>query len=197
MKKYIQEHKVNRMRNLISKKHNDKTKIQVGYGKNKGEHIEGDIWEERGKKWTIKNGITQSITKLKEARKKILTPLFCPDCGGLMKGQMTKKMWKLYEKCTTCVFDYEGELKMKGGNTFANYEKEKMASNHIDWLKDVKAYATNFIESINREGYITERGKVENWSKQDKAAIIKKVNKRIAHIESEINEKWLDNITKD
>ena len=33
MKKYIPEHKVQRMRNLVTKNFGDKTKIQVGYSK--------------------------------------------------------------------------------------------------------------------------------------------------------------------
>ena len=194
MKKYIPEHKVQRMWNLVTKKFNDKTKIQVGYGKTEGEHLEGDIWEERGKKWTIKNGITQTVTKLKEARKKVLTPLFCPCCKRVMKEKLDKKMWKLYEKCCTCVFDYESDLRVSG--KFKDYEAKKMANNYVDWLKDLKSFAKSFIGSINRDGYITERGKVENWSKQDKGAIVEKVNKRIEFLESEIKEKFL-NVNKD
>ena len=51
MKKYIPEHKVQRMRNLATKKFGKKTKIQIGYGNFTEEHKEGDIWEEKGKKW--------------------------------------------------------------------------------------------------------------------------------------------------
>ena len=194
MKKYIPEHKVQRMRNLVTKKFNDKTKIQVGYGKAEGEHLEGDVWEEKGKKWTIKNGITQSVTKLKEARKKVLAPLFCPSCKRLMKERLDKKMWKLYDKCCTCVFDYESELKISG--KFKDYENEKMKNNYLDWLQDLKQFAKSFVDNINRDGYITERGKVENWTKQDKDKIIDTVNKRISFLESDIKEKFL-NVNKD
>ena len=43
MKKYIPEHKVQRMRNLATKKFGAKTKVQVGYGKVETDHVEGDI----------------------------------------------------------------------------------------------------------------------------------------------------------
>ena len=43
MKKYIPEHKVQRMRNLVSKKFGDKTKIQIGYGSSEEKHVEGDV----------------------------------------------------------------------------------------------------------------------------------------------------------
>ena len=75
MKKYIPEHKVQRMRNLATKKFGDKTKIQVGYGKAEEEHVEGDVWEEGNKTWTIKNGITQTLTKLDSVRDKVHMPL--------------------------------------------------------------------------------------------------------------------------
>ena len=66
MKKYIPEHKVQRMRNLVTKNFGDKTKIQIGYGKSSDNYSEGDVWEEGGKTWTIKNGITQSVTNFDE-----------------------------------------------------------------------------------------------------------------------------------
>ena len=37
---------------------------QIGYTKEYVEHKEGDVWEENGKQWTIKNGIKQTVTKL-------------------------------------------------------------------------------------------------------------------------------------
>ena len=64
MKKYIPEHKVKRMRNIVTKKYGNKTRIQSGFSITKEDFKEGDIWEERGKTWTIKNGIRQNITKL-------------------------------------------------------------------------------------------------------------------------------------
>jgi len=194
MKKAISEAKVQRMRNLATKKFGDKTKIQVGYGKHEREHVEGDVWEEKGKTWTIKNGITQTVTKLKKARKTVLVPLFCPDCKRLMKETLDKKMWKLYSKCCTCVFDHESELKTAG--KYKDYENKKLAANYVDWLKDIKATALDFISSINRKGFVTERGKIESWSKQDKQKIVEKVNKRISDIELKIKENWLD-INKD
>ena len=56
------------MRNIVTGKYNDKSKIQTGYLKTKKKHQEGDIWEERGKTWTIKNGIKQNVTKLDSVR---------------------------------------------------------------------------------------------------------------------------------
>jgi hypothetical protein len=42
------------MRNLIQGKHGDATISSVGYRKKEEVHEEGDVWEEDGRQWTIK-----------------------------------------------------------------------------------------------------------------------------------------------
>ena len=36
------------------------------------ERVEGDVWEESGKTWTIKNGIKRTVTRMDKARKDFL-----------------------------------------------------------------------------------------------------------------------------
>ena len=69
LKKEFKRKDVERMRNLIKGKANDSTELQVGYTPKKEDYKEGDIWEEGGKKWTIKDGIKQTYTKLDKIRK--------------------------------------------------------------------------------------------------------------------------------
>ena len=76
---------VERMRNLIKGKSDESSELQVGYSKKQEQHKEGDVWEENGKKWTLKNGIKQTHTKLDDIKKEAILPLFCPECSGLMK----------------------------------------------------------------------------------------------------------------
>ena len=64
MKKSISEAQVKRMRNLVTKKYGAKTEIRAGYTKKRDNRIEGEVWQERGKTWTIKNGIKQNILNL-------------------------------------------------------------------------------------------------------------------------------------
>ena len=45
---------VERIRNLVKGKVGESAELQVGYTSKKEDHKEGDIWEEGGKKWTIK-----------------------------------------------------------------------------------------------------------------------------------------------
>ena len=190
MKKYIPEHKVQRMRNLVTKKFNDKTKIQIGYGKSDGEYKEGDIWEESGKKWTIKNGITQTVSKLSKVRKSVNIPLVCPKCQErVMKGYLDKLFWNLYSECSDCRIGYETKLKIKNVNSYKEYERKKMVDNIKTYLKDIKMYAEDFINQSDRRGYVTETGKIEDWSKQNKEELTKKIHERLQIIEEDLTKK--------
>jgi uncharacterized protein (UPF0248 family) len=152
MKKYIPEHKVKRMRNIISKKYSDKTKIQIGYGKKDGEYKEGDIWEENGKQWTIKNGITQSVTKLDKVRKSFNMPLVCPKCNTkVMKGSVDRIFWNLYEECSDCRIMYETKLKIKNEKDYHRYETEEITKNFKSYMKTLNAVAEQIISETNRK----------------------------------------------
>ena len=52
LKKEFKRKDVNRARNLITGNIDSSTGIQVGYNKKTKNYKEGDIWEEKGKKWT-------------------------------------------------------------------------------------------------------------------------------------------------
>ena len=56
LKKQFQQKDVQRLRNLVQGKYGDKVGQSVGYSKTTIDHKEGDIWEEDGRKWTIKRG---------------------------------------------------------------------------------------------------------------------------------------------
>jgi hypothetical protein len=154
MKKAISESKVQRMRNLVMGNHNAKTKVQSGYVTSTIQYSEGDVWIEGGKEWTIKNGITQTVTKLDDVRKSILMPLVCPKCNEkVMKGQLDKLFWKIYGECSDCKISYETDLKISG--KYKEYEKAEMTKNLKTYLKDIKMMANDFINETNRKGYIT------------------------------------------
>ena len=66
---------VTRLRNLMTGKHNNKSGQSVGYRKKETFHKEGDVWEEDGRKWTIKDGIKQNVTKMDRAKKSLFKTL--------------------------------------------------------------------------------------------------------------------------
>lgn len=151
---------VDRMRNLIKGKVGESSEIQVGYTSKKEDHKEGDIWEEGGKKWIIKNGLKQTFTKLDKVKKEAILPLFCPSCSNLMKKRNDTKMYNIHKMCFDCVIDMEGKLKIEG--KYEEYERNTIANNAGDYVDHLEAYLMEALNTSNSQ-YVSERGEVENW----------------------------------
>ena len=118
------------------------------------------MWEENGRKWTIKNGLKQNITKMDKFKKLGKMPLFCPECNTLMNDGLDKKVYPAYQKCLNCVVDYEAELKKQGK------DKEYFNGLHNSHISNIQKEYTNFINeklTESSDGYITERGDKESW----------------------------------
>ena len=160
LKKEFSKKDVQRARNLITGNTSNRTSQGVGYTKKSEHHKEGDIWEEDGRQWTIKNGVKQNITKMDKFKKMGKIPLFCPECGTLMKKHLDKKVYPAYQKCFDCVVDYEAQLQKEG-----KLEEEMLKHNeaHIESLK-VK-YKDFMVAQMNESNanFVTEAGDVENW----------------------------------
>jgi len=127
LKKEFDSKAVNRVRNLVKKDFTSKTTVGTGYSKKREKHSEGDIWEEDGRTWTIRNGVKQNITKLDKAKKTLQVPLTCPKCGGSMKHHLAKKMYKIHGFCFECTVDMEAKLRYAG--LYEQYEKQMMQGN--------------------------------------------------------------------
>ena len=179
LKKEFKRKDVERMRNLIKGDTGKSAELQVGYVSEQIEHKEGDIWEEGGKKWIIKDGIKQTYTKLDKIKKEAILPLFCPSCGTLMKHRQDPKMYKTHKKCFDCVLKMETKLKNEG--KYDEYERNMIASNALDYLDDWEGYLNEAINTSNSQ-YVSERGEVERW----KGGINK------AEYKSEINKTFKD-----
>lgn len=160
LKKEFKQSDVQRARNLVNKDYTAKTKLQTGYKKSFEYHKEGDIWEESGKTWTIKNGIKQNITKLDKAKKATRIPLTCPKCGGSMKHHLAKKMYKIHGFCfDPCTVKMESNLKKAG--LYQDYEKRMMSGNLKAFADDIEAWALETLSTS--DNFVTEDGTVENW----------------------------------
>ena len=162
LKKEFRTRDVQRMRNIISKKAGDKTGVQVGYTADYVEHKEGDVWEERGKKWTIKNGIKQTVTRFDKIKKQIFTPIACPNCNRPMnKGQIDKYMFSIHQKCSDCVFEYETTLKREG--KYEEYERNIIKQGIAYHIKEMEAVLLELLMNNSGESYVTEAGDIEEW----------------------------------
>ena len=161
LKKEFKQADVQRVRNLVNKDYTSKTKSQTGYKKSSQRHKEGDIWEENGKQWTIKNGIKQNITKLDSAKKAIRIPLTCPKCGGPMKHHLAKKMYKIHGFCfDPCTVEMEADLRKAG--LYEQYEKRMMQGNMKAFAKDIEQWGIDLVNT--KETFVTEAGDIEDWS---------------------------------
>lgn len=179
LKKEFSKRDVTRMRNIITGKTGDKTQIQAGWELGKENHKEGDVWTEDGKKWTIKNGIKQTVTKLDAIKNLVLMPLTCPSCGGVMKAtEIEKKMWAIHKTCFDCVLKKESKIKREG--KWEEYEGSVMNANKNASLEDLEKALDEWL--IQEDTFVTEQGDVENWNGGDKTGIYKQVKERIAEL---------------
>lgn len=161
LKKEFSKRDVQRMRNIITGNAGDATGIQVGYNKQQQDYQEGDVWEENGKQWTIKNGIKQTITKHDKLRQLVTMPLACPICNNSIKGtDLNKKMWTIHKMCFDCVIEMEAKIKREG--KWEEYEKQMMNANKNSMVDDFEASVEEFLK-IQNDSYFTEQGDIESW----------------------------------
>jgi len=160
LKKEFSKKDVQRARNLITGNTDSRTSQGVGYTKKYEHRKEGDVWEEDGRTWTIKNGVKQNITKMDKFKKMGKMPLFCPECGTLMKKHLDKKVFPAYQKCFDCVVDYEA--KIKHTDEHRKYFNN-LRNSHVDHtIEAFTAYMKDKMSESNAN-YVTEAGDVENW----------------------------------
>ena len=163
LNKEFSERDIQRMRNIVSGNTADRTRVQAGYQKQTAEYGEGDIWEESGKTWTIKNGIKQTVTKHDKLREMVNMPLKCPECERAMKTtKLNKKMWPIHGKCFDCVVEYETHLKATG--KYDPYAKNLMNANKDSFVNDYEQAVEAYINDTG-DTFMSEAGDLENWSK--------------------------------
>lgn len=180
LKKEFKESDVQRVRNLVNKDFTSKTKLQTGYQKAHIARKEGDIWEENGRQWTIKNGLKQNVTKLDAAKKALQVPLRCPKCKGSMEHHLAKKMYKIHGFCFDCTINYEADLKKLG--LYDQYEKRMMTGTIKSFIKDLQDWALDL--AIENDTYVTEHGDIESWksNSDQKKKILTNVKEYIGYL---------------
>jgi hypothetical protein len=180
LKKEFKEADLQRMRNLIQGKTGEKTSVSSGYVKNDIDREEGEIWEEDGRKWTIKGGIKQTISKLQKARDLGKMPLFCPECKTLMKNPHDAKFFNMHHHCFDCQIKFETKLKATG--KWEEYQKTIFNSDIDGMIDNYEVWVDDLINNGNG-GFVTEAGEVENWGKVNKEQILKQKKEAIEYLE--------------
>jgi hypothetical protein len=125
------------------------------------QHQEGEIWTERGKTWTVKNGIKKTVTKFTQVRKDLQTPLCCPKCNNAMH-QCDETFYKHNKVCLNCTVEFEHELRKQG--KYEEYEKARVEANVKGYIVDIDKFFEEYIKDATNKGYVTEDGDVETWT---------------------------------
>jgi len=160
LKKEFQKRDVERLRNLIKGKHGDRTTAGIGYsGEIKEDHKEGDVWEEKGKTWTIRDGIKENITKLDQIKKAVI-PLFCPKCKQVMDKQLDPFYFKAYNECLDCRAKTETQMKIAG--TWDEYRIKTFNAEIDQQILEYKKWFENVLQDT-ADGYVSENGEVQKW----------------------------------
>ena len=160
LKKEFQKRDVERLRNLVKGKHGDRTTMGIGYsGEVREDHKEGDIWEERGKTWTIRDGIKENITKLDKIKKAAI-PLFCPKCKQVMDKQLDSFYFKAYNECLDCRAKTETQMKIAG--TWQDYTNQTFNTEIDQQIQEYKNWFSNIL-SDTANGFVSENGEVQKW----------------------------------
>ena len=162
LKKEFGKKDVQRMRNIISGNTGAATQTLAGWEKKYIDHTEGDVWEENGKTWAIKNGIKRTVSKLAKFKDTNVMPLTCPQCSEPLarQSEYVKHMYKLARKCPKCVTKEETNMKLAG--TFDEYAKNMYFKNHLHMLDQTEKEFNDFVNN-GFEKIMSETGEVESW----------------------------------
>lgn len=110
---------------------------------------EGDVWEDvDGKKWTVKNGIRQSVTKLDDAK----TPWWCPKCSKPMNHRFDVKFWSMRGHCYDCNIKFETELRKEG--KWEEFQKNMSLRNYISAVKDRITELQHYHDTFSKPEYL-------------------------------------------
>lgn len=161
LNKEFSERDIQRMRNIISGNTAGGTRIQAGYTKEVIKRVEGDVWEENGKTWTIERGIKQTVSKHSALKAMVELPLVCPCCQKPMKSHhLNKKMFVIHNTCFNCVIEMETKLKIEG--KYEEYEKKLLNSNKNTSIDEVEQMFDEYFNST-MDSFVTEDGDIEKW----------------------------------
>ena len=137
-------------RKVAEKLKKDGDKLVFGWrGEAEPTRQEGDVWEDvHGKKWTIKNGIRQTITKLDDAK----TPHWCPKCSKPMNHRFDIKFWRIRGHCYDCNIKFESELRRQG--KWEEFERKIMLRNYIAEVRDKIMELQSYHNEISKPEFL-------------------------------------------
>jgi hypothetical protein len=157
-----------------------------------------EVWTDpKGITWQQKNGYRVRVNKNVDAVRESLKQV-CSKCGKdirLTGNRFDDKLFPKTGMCHDCLVDYEQELMLTG--KFDAYEKRKVLSNQLAYLKDVKSKleeSVTYLEQNQKITFVNEFGDVESWTNECRDTLLEgaksdldKVNNDIKDTEDLIN----------
>ena len=145
------EEALNDVRRKVAEKLNkDGNKLVFGWrGEPEPTRQEGDVWVDvNGKKWTVKNGIRQTVTKLDDAK----TPWWCPKCSKPMNHRFDIKFWNMRGHCYDCNVKFETELRRQG--KWNEFQLNMGLRNYISAVKDRLQELHHYHDTLSKPEYL-------------------------------------------
>lgn len=130
---------------------NEQPFIQSGYTGKKGPRKEGEIWEEKGIKWSIKNGVKVRINDQADLIRELVKQK-CTVCGfdvGMLGNKMDDKVFGKSGKCFDCLQAEHTEMVCNG--TFQKHSEEKMLRNKLSLAKEFKRNVLDSIDYLKKD----------------------------------------------
>ena len=181
LKKEFSKKDVTRMRNLITGRSGDRTQVLAGYEKSKQDYEEGDVWEESGRIWTIKNGLKQTVSKQDDLKKLVVIPIACPNCKNAMKvDDINKKMYSIHGTCFDCVLEKEKNIRIEG--KWEEYVKQNMNNNKNAELEDVEKALEEWLQE--RDSFMSESGEKEEWTTGNKKQAYEHIKQKLKELKN-------------
>lgn len=180
LNKQFKERDIQRMRNLIRGEYGAKTTTFIGELDEEVEHSEGDVWTEKGRQWTIKDGIKQPVTKMDEATRYNRVPMFCPKCNNSMSHRNDIFAYKKHKTCFDCLLDAEQELKKSG--KWDEHQKKT----HNDYIDSIIEDFRDFVKGSSNmsNGVVHDNGTIESVSGNAQKILDEQLKKSIEILES-------------
>jgi hypothetical protein len=96
-----------------------------------------------------------------------------------MKGRYDNQFYKIHRHCFDCHIKFEAEIKKQGKweeyqNQIQNSEIDGMIDNYEVWVDDLL--------NESNDGFVTEIGEVESWSKVNRDKILKQKEEAIEYL---------------
>ena len=110
-------------------------------------------------------GVESELTKI---MKEVRMPLFCPNCGKVMKKRLDDKMWRLFGHCFDCQVKVENKLRIEG--KYEEWERKKILENKKSFLHDLKQSIDEFEKTEGKAEFFNSVGvrdvelEKEQWS---------------------------------